>query len=116
MSNQFTWIEIQRNEAGQIVKAELWNGFGDWDPDKFLLDIYNPESGANDAEFGYDEGWSLTAGGQTITIPAPKRPEQLVQLWVENPPNEPTEAVRLDSAWEEHIDREIDREREDRVA
>ena len=47
-ATQFTYIVVNRKDNGQIETAELWSGFGEWDKESFMLDVYDPASGRVD--------------------------------------------------------------------
>lgn len=111
-ATQFTFINVYRKDDGSLDSAELWSGLGDFDKDKFLLDIYHPESICS-GEYGYNEECTWFAGTPAeFTERAQTHPEVLIASWITNPPSEPTQRVRDHSLWEQHVEQEIDMIRE----
>lgn len=111
-ATQFTFINVYRKDDGSLDTAELWSGMGDWDDQKFLLDVYHPDS-LMSGDYGYTEAYTLGAGTEyEVTIPAQTHPEVLIASWITAPPSAPTDRVRDHFLWEQHIDQEVDMMRE----
>lgn len=111
-ATQFTFINVYRKDDGSLDSAELWSGMGDFDKDKFLLDIYNPDS-LMDGDYGYTEAYTLGEGTEwEVHVPAQTHPEVLIASWITNPPTEPTRRVRDHFVWEQHVEHEVDMIRE----
>ena len=107
----YTFVVVHRSESQpeRITNAELWSGFGDWDDNKFLLDVFHDDGGMVDGTYGYDiVEDTFEVDGKMVTFPGQKDPAELVLSWITNPPSEPTKRVDNFYAWQRHIDMEID--------